>query len=71
MVTFLKIFSSFLKKEKKYAFLEVFLQNINMSKLKLGITIGDINGVSTEVIIKALSDERILSLFTPIIYGSS
>jgi len=42
-----------------------------MSKLKLGITIGDINGVSPEVIIKALSDERILDLFTPIIYGSS
>ena len=42
-----------------------------MSKLKLGITIGDINGVSVEVIIKALSDERMLSQFTPIIYGSS
>ena len=42
-----------------------------MSKLKLGITIGDINGVSVEVIIKALSDERMLNLFTPIIYGSS
>lgn len=42
-----------------------------MGKLKLGITIGDINGVGTEVIIKVLSDERILSLFTPIIYGSS
>ena len=42
-----------------------------MSKLKLGITIGDINGVSPEVIIKALSDERMLKQFTPIIYGSS
>lgn len=42
-----------------------------MSKLKLGITIGDINGISAEVIIKALEDERILNLFTPIIYGSS
>ncbi|MEE9439173.1 MAG: 4-hydroxythreonine-4-phosphate dehydrogenase PdxA [Saprospiraceae bacterium] len=42
-----------------------------MSKLKLGITIGDVNGISTEVIIKALSDERMLKLFTPIIYGSS
>ena len=42
-----------------------------MSRLKLGITIGDINGVSVEVIIKALSDERILNQFTPIIYGSS
>lgn len=42
-----------------------------MSKLKLGITIGDINGISVEVIIKALSDERMLNQFTPIIYGSS
>ena len=42
-----------------------------MSKLKLGITIGDINGVGSEVIIKALSDERMLKQFTPIIYGSS
>lgn len=42
-----------------------------MSKLKLGITIGDINGVSPEVIIKALRDERLLNQFTPIIYGSS
>jgi 4-hydroxythreonine-4-phosphate dehydrogenase len=42
-----------------------------MSKLKLGITTGDINGISVEVIIKALSDERILNLFTPIIYGSA
>lgn len=42
-----------------------------MSKLKIGITMGDINGISTEVIIKALSDERILDHFIPIIYGSS
>lgn len=42
-----------------------------MSKLKIGITMGDINGISTEVIIKALSDERILEHFIPIIYGSA
>ena len=42
-----------------------------MEKLKIGITLGDINGISPEVIIKALSDERILELFTPIIYGST
>lgn len=42
-----------------------------MGKFKIGITMGDINGIGTEVIIKALSDERILDLFTPIIYGSS
>ncbi|BDD03519.1 4-hydroxythreonine-4-phosphate dehydrogenase PdxA [Aureibacter tunicatorum] len=38
---------------------------------KIGITIGDINGIGPEVIIKALSDQRILNFFTPIIYGSS
>ena len=37
--------------------------------IKVGITIGDINGVSVEVIIKSLSDSRILESFTPIIYG--
>jgi 4-hydroxythreonine-4-phosphate dehydrogenase len=39
--------------------------------LKIGITIGDVNGIGPEVIIKALSDERILEMITPIIYGSS
>lgn len=40
-------------------------------KLILGITQGDSNGIGYEVIIKALSDERILELCTPVIYGSS
>jgi len=38
--------------------------------MKIGITIGDVNGVGPEVIIKALADPRILKSFTPIIYGS-
>lgn len=38
--------------------------------MKIGITIGDINGIGPEVIIKALSDPRVLNLFTPVIYGS-
>ncbi len=42
-----------------------------MTKPKIGITIGDINGVGPEVIIKALSNKRILNQCTPIIYGSS
>lgn len=42
-----------------------------MNKIKLGISIGDINGVGPEVIIKALSNELILNQCTPIIYGSS
>ncbi|MDE6782301.1 MAG: 4-hydroxythreonine-4-phosphate dehydrogenase PdxA, partial [Paramuribaculum sp.] len=40
-------------------------------KIRLGITQGDINGVGYEVILRALSDPRILELFTPVIYGSS
>lgn len=38
---------------------------------RIGITLGDINGVGPEVIIKALSDSRILSMITPVVYGSS
>lgn len=39
-------------------------------KPRVGITLGDINGIGPEVIIKALSDNRILSMITPVIYGS-
>jgi 4-hydroxythreonine-4-phosphate dehydrogenase len=39
--------------------------------VKLGITHGDINGISYEVIIKALLDNRINEFFIPILYGSS
>ena len=42
-----------------------------MSKILVGITQGDSNGIGYEVIIKALSDPRILEQFTPVIYGSS
>ncbi|MBO5635717.1 MAG: 4-hydroxythreonine-4-phosphate dehydrogenase PdxA [Bacteroidales bacterium] len=37
----------------------------------VGITQGDGNGIGYEVIIKSLSDARILESFTPVIYGSS
>ena len=40
-------------------------------KVRVGITHGDINGVGYEVIIKTLSEARILELCTPVIYGSS
>lgn len=39
--------------------------------IRVGITVGDINGIGPEVIIKALRDNRILQEFTPIIYGST
>lgn len=41
------------------------------SRPVVGITQGDSNGIGYEVIIKALSDARILEQFTPVIYGSS
>ncbi len=39
-------------------------------KIKVGISQGDINGISYEVIMKTLMDNRILEFCTPIIYGS-
>ena len=38
-------------------------------KYRIGITVGDINGIGPEIIYKMLSDKRLLSLCTPIVYG--
>jgi len=46
----------------------------NITKKKnviVGISIGDINGIGIEIILKALSDNRILEFITPVIYGSA
>ncbi len=40
-------------------------------KPKIGITIGDFNGVGPEIIIKAFTDNQMLQICTPVIYGSS
>lgn len=40
-------------------------------KLRIGISIGDINGIGLEVIIKTLADNRMLDFFTPIVYGNT
>ena len=37
--------------------------------LRVGVTHGDFNGISYEVMIKALMDSRLYELFTPVIYG--
>lgn len=42
-----------------------------MSKIKIGISIGDFNGIGIEVIIKTFKDARMLDICTPIVYGSS
>ncbi|MBS1532084.1 MAG: 4-hydroxythreonine-4-phosphate dehydrogenase PdxA [Bacteroidetes bacterium] len=38
-------------------------------KLKIGISIGDVNGIGLEVIIKTLADQKIYDYCTPIVYG--
>jgi 4-hydroxythreonine-4-phosphate dehydrogenase len=40
-------------------------------KPKIGITTGDIQGVGIELIIKTLSEHKLLDFFTPIIFGSN
>lgn len=40
-------------------------------KPRIGITLGDLNGIGPEVIIKALADPRLLSMLTPVVYGST
>jgi 4-phospho-D-threonate 3-dehydrogenase / 4-phospho-D-erythronate 3-dehydrogenase len=42
-----------------------------MDNIKIGISIGDINGIGMEVILKTLDDPRITQLCTPVVYGSS
>jgi 4-hydroxythreonine-4-phosphate dehydrogenase len=39
--------------------------------MKIGITIGEINGIGPEIILKALSNNTLIKSFTPVIYGSS
>ncbi|TXK33216.1 4-hydroxythreonine-4-phosphate dehydrogenase PdxA [Pontibacter qinzhouensis] len=40
-------------------------------KIRLGISIGDTNGIGPEIIVKTLSDQRILNYCIPVIYGSA
>ena len=43
----------------------------HQEKPRIGITIGDLNGIGPEVVMKALADNRILGMITPVIYGSA
>ena len=42
-----------------------------MSKIKVGISIGDPNGIGLEIIMKTFKDSRILDFCTPIVFGCS
>ena len=46
------------------------MKNIKQ-KIKAGISIGDLNGVGIEIIIKTFQDHRMMDFCTPIIFGSS
>jgi 4-hydroxythreonine-4-phosphate dehydrogenase len=37
----------------------------------IGISVGDVNGIGIELIIKTFSDSRIIDLCTPIIFASN
>jgi len=41
------------------------------NKPVIGFTCGDINGIGTELLIKTLSDTRMLDICTPVIFGSN
>ncbi|MCK9205260.1 MAG: 4-hydroxythreonine-4-phosphate dehydrogenase PdxA [Bacteroidales bacterium] len=40
-------------------------------RIRVGITHGDVNGISYEIIIKTLQDQRLIELHTIVVYGSS
>jgi 4-hydroxythreonine-4-phosphate dehydrogenase len=44
-------------------------KNIKKHKPVVGISIGDINGIGAEVTMKALLDNRLQKMITPVIYG--
>lgn len=43
----------------------------NHKKIRVGITIGDTNGIGIEVVLKAVSAPEMMELCVPVIYGSS
>lgn len=45
--------------------------HVNNDKPIVGITVGDLNGIGLEVIIKTFSDNRMLELCTPVIFASN
>ena len=42
-----------------------------ITKIKVGISIGDINGIGAEVVLKTFEDPRMLELCTPVIFASN
>ena len=47
------------------------MSSMNENKPVIGVSIGDINGIGIELIIKVFSDSRILDICTPVIFGNN
>ena len=43
----------------------------NNEKIKVGISLGDLNGIGIEIILKTFEDSRMTDFCTPILFGSS
>lgn len=46
-------------------------RNNHHTKIKVGITLGDIGGIGPELVLKTFDDARMMDLIVPILYGSS
>ena len=44
---------------------------IEQKKIRVGISIGDLNGIGIEIILKTFQDNRMMDFCTPIIFGSN
>jgi 4-hydroxythreonine-4-phosphate dehydrogenase len=40
-----------------------------LGKIKLGISMGDPNGIGIEIILKIFEDKRLFDFFTPVVYA--
>lgn len=43
----------------------------NTNKIKVGISVGDLNGIGIEIILKTFADERMFSFCTPVIFANN
>ena len=44
------------------------MKKLNKKKPIIGFSIGDINGIGPEILIKSLSNHNLTKLFTPLVY---
>ncbi|MGY8988653.1 MAG: 4-hydroxythreonine-4-phosphate dehydrogenase PdxA, partial [Flavobacteriales bacterium] len=40
-------------------------------KIRVGVSVGDLNGIGMEVIIKTFEDKRMMDFCTPVIFSSA